>query len=93
MNQVMICEQYSASTFNGWTDGPKYVIDTMALPLLAHSIDDYVYYAVNSIDDVDTLMAMFPPKAVGTIYIVSDDETAARVFALRPDMDIRRLVM
>lgn len=93
MNQVMICEQYSVSTFNGWTDGPKYVIDTMALPMLAHSIDDYTYYAVNSIDDVEALLALFPPNAVGTIYIASDAETATRAFALRPDIDIRRLVL
>lgn len=92
-SKTIVCEKYTPTTFNSWTDGPKYVFDT-------NNLSDKV--------ELDRIVAVFTIKteemlkieldrivrgSVGTFYFINDERMAGIAKDLRSDLDVRLLLL
>lgn len=85
-------EVYTTTTFRSWTDGPKCIIDTMNLA------DTLNLDGVSSVMTAPSELALrteldgFLHNDVSTFYLLNDVDAARLAMSIRPDLDIR-LVM
>ena len=90
---TIACEQYTSLTFKGWTDGPKYVFDTNDLSDKVDLDRIVSVFTVRSEDGLKIEMDRILFGSVGTFYFINDEHMAGIAKRLRPDLDIRLLVL
>lgn len=92
MNKVEI---YERSTFRSWTDGPKTLID---MQCISHLVYDPILnepkntYAVDTVEEATAILKRYP-GTVGTIYIACYQDMFTKLVDVRPDLDVRLLVV
>ena len=94
MNDITIaCERYTPVTFNGWTDGPKYVFDTNNLADRVNLDRIVSVFTARNEETLRIELDRFVLEAVGTFYFIDDELMAGVAKALRPDLDVRLLIL
>lgn len=92
-DKTIACERYTSTTFKSWTDGPKYVFDTNNL---ADKVELDRIVSVFTVRNEETLrieMDRIVLGSVGTYYFINDERMAGVAKNIRPDLDIRLLVL
>lgn len=89
-HNAVVCEQYTRTALCGWTDGPKYVFDTICF-----TFEGDCEYTVLTVQpgQLESYLQHFAPRSVATIYFIDDRPSAERAKTLRPDLDVRLLVI
>lgn len=84
-------EPLSDLTFKAWTDGPKYVIDTIGVA------QDYpgVTSVVTAMNEqaMSATLDHFHQDAIATIYVLGNTDLVSFAIVSRPDLDIRWLTI
>ena len=94
MNKLtIVCERYTPTTFNSWTDGPKYIFDTNNLSDKVRLECIVSVFTVKSEDTMKAELDRFVLESVGTFYFIDDERMAGIAKQLRPDLDIRLLIL
>lgn len=90
---IVRSEQYTPLTLREWTDGPKYIIDTNGVIDSIDLCDLCTVITAPSEVSVRTVLERFLMNGVATIYFVDDKHMAGLAMQLRPDLDIRLLLL
>lgn len=94
MNDVtIVCERYTPMTFNSWTDGPKYIFDTNNLSDKVNLERIVSVFTAKSEDIMKAELDRFALESVGTFYFIDDERMAGIAKRLRPDLDVRLLIL
>ncbi len=94
MDDVMIiCERYTPTTFKTWTDGPKYVFDTNNLADLVELDKIVSVFTIRNEETMKIEMDRIVPGSAGTYYFINDERMAGVAKRIRPDLDIRLLLL
>jgi len=87
-------EEYSPTTFKGWTDGPKIVLDCKGIVgSVIKSAPDVMSIACETVGAAKAFLINYPYN-VGTFYLVASvnmNEFQA-IRDLRPSLDVRLLL-
>jgi hypothetical protein len=92
MCKSIVVEKYHACTFRQWTDGPKYVVDSMNVCLDGDDCVEAYYHGLTEDDIRRSLLQCSTPFA-GTVYIITDIRTFYNIADTRPDIDVRLLIV
>ncbi len=94
MNDVtIVCEQYTPTTFNSWTDGPKYVFDTNNLSDKVELDKIVSVFTVRNEEILKVEMDRIVYGSVGIFYFINDERMAGIAKKYRSDLDIRLLLL
>lgn len=93
MDKTIVCEQYTPTTFNGWTDGPKYLFDTNNLSDKVNLDLILSTFTIKSEHTMKTELGRFALNFIGTLYFINDERMAGIAKTLRPDMDVRLVIL
>lgn len=94
MNDVTIlCERYTPTTFNTWTDGPNYVFDTNNLSDKVELDRVVSVFTARNEETLRVEMERIVPGSAGTFYFINDERMAGIAKRFRPDLDIRLLLL